>query len=184
MKNTKLYSLISWFGFILLLLWMTSCGTRKVQTNHTEEKTDLEQKTIEKKDVTLQNNSNVKVTNEITSSDEITTEKKIYTPIDNSKPSTFIDDKGFKKELNNTSYIELKTTSKTHKKGAKKFEAIKELKVSDKSVKEIDSKIKGEKQTKNKNIERTSLKWWWLLWLLIPLAIYIYWRNKDKIWFV
>ena len=30
MKKAKIYALSSWFGFLLLLLWMTSCNSKKV----------------------------------------------------------------------------------------------------------------------------------------------------------
>jgi ATP-dependent Zn protease len=185
MKNSKLYALSSWFGFLLLLLWMTSCGTRKVQTSNTKKVDELEQKSIDKKDLTVQDTSNVKVTNKVESTDETTTEKKIYTPIDPTKPSTFIDDKGNKKELNNTSYTEEKTSSKSNKKAKTNTETSSNTKIIDKGIKSSISKIKVKVESKNKESERTSLRWIWLLWLIpIILIIYLFWKYKDKIWWV
>lgn len=185
MKNSKLYALSSWFGFLLLLLWMTSCGTRKVQTSNTKKVDELEQKATDKKDLSVQDTSNVKVTKQVASTDETLTEKKIFIPIDPTKPSTFIDDKGNKRELNNTSYTEEKTSSKTNKKGAIYTETSGSTKIIDNGIKSNTTKVKAQVESKNKDSVRTSLGWIWLLLLLpIILIVYLFWKFKDKIWWV
>lgn len=184
MKNSKAYAILSWFGFLLIILWMTSCSTRKVVTSIVKKENDIENLETEKKDLKVMENSNVKVTNDVTQTDETTTEKKTYSPVDPSKPSSFTDDKGNKKELNNTSYTEEKTTSKSNKERHNKTEFSKAKATKDKGAKSNSTRIKTKEATKVKNTSRTSFSWRWLLLLLIPIGIYVFRRWRDKIWWV
>ncbi|SNA83407.1 hypothetical protein DK150_550078 [Flavobacterium psychrophilum] len=182
MKNTKLYSLFSWFGFLIILLWMTSCGTRKVITNTTKKENTVENVSTEKKDLEVKENSNVKVTNEVVETDETTTEKTTYTPVDASKPSSFTDGNGNKKELNNTSYTHEKTKSKTNKKGTSKKELTNVKTTKSNVAKSNSNKVKNNEVSKHKDIARTSFNWWWLLLLILLIIVYLFYRYKDKIW--
>ena len=184
MKNSKAYAILSWFGFLLIILWMTSCSTRKVASSTVKKENDIENLETEKKDLEVKDNSNVKVTNDVTQTQETTTEKKTYSPVDPTKPSSFTDDKGNKKELNNTFYTEEKTTSKNNKKGTTKTELSKAKATKDKGVKSNSTRTKTKEAIKGKNTSRTSFSWWWLLLLLIPIGIYVFRRWRDKIWWV
>ncbi|EKT3957696.1 hypothetical protein NTJ28_001683 [Flavobacterium psychrophilum] len=182
MKNLKTYCLMNWFGFLLILLWMTSCGTRKVTTNTTKKENTVENVLTEKKDLEVNENSNVKVTNEVIETDDTTVEKTIYAPVDASKPSSFTDENGNKKELNNTSYTHEKTKSKTNKKGTSKKELanVKTTKLN--VAKSNSNKVKNNEVSKHKDIARTSFNWWWLLLFILLIIVYLFYRYKDKIW--
>lgn len=175
-------ALIYWFSFLLILLLMTSCGTRKTQTSHIDKKVELEQADIDKKDLTVQDNSNVKVANEVTSTNETTTSKKIITPVDPTKPSTFTDENGNKKELNNASYTEEKTTAKELKEVKTNIEASKDKKLVNKGIKSSTTVAKATESQKGKTTEKT-ITYYWLLWF-IPIGglAYLIWKYKDCIW--
>ena len=175
-------ALFSWFSFLLILLWMTSCVSRKSQTSHTDKKVALEQTITDKKDLTVQDNSNVKVTNEVTSTDETTTSKKNYTPIDPTKPSTFTDDNGNKKELNNASFTEEKTTTKSNKNAKTNAEASRDKKFIDKGAKSSTVVAKAREIQKTKEVLKT-ITYYWLFWF-IPVGgvIYLIWKYKSCIW--
>jgi len=134
---------------IILLLLLTSCGTRKVNKSKEETKQD--------KVETVQNNIQVKenvAVKVIDSTDEISIE-----PIDSIKPMV-IDGKSYlnvkikhKKRKVNTSIVLDKTTSDTSKK---------------KTVEKIEV-VKDEKVIERKTSLVTQLWWLWLLILLFIL---------------
>jgi hypothetical protein len=184
MKKIKTHALLSVLSFLLMSSMVTSCSTRKVVTSIVKKENDIENLEIEKKALKVKENSNVKITNDVTQTEETATEKKTYSPIDPTKPSSFTDDKGNKKELNNTSYTEEKTTSKSYEKRQNKTESSKAKTTKDKGAKRNSTRTKGKEASKGKNIIRTSFSWWWLLLLLIPIGIYVFRRWRDKIWWV
>jgi len=134
---------------LILLLLLTSCGTRKVNKSKEETKQD--------KVETVQNNIQVKenvAVKVIDSTDEICIE-----PIDSIKPMV-IDGKSYlnvkikhKKRKVNTSIVLDKTTSDTSKK---------------KTVEKIEV-VKDEKVIERKTSLVTQLWWLWLLILLFIL---------------
>jgi len=134
---------------LILLLLLTSCGTRKVNKSKEETKQD--------KVETVQNNIQVKenvAVKVIDSTDEISIE-----PIDSIKPMV-IDGKSYlnvkikhKKRKVNTSIVLDKTTSDTSKK---------------KTVEKIEV-VKDEKVIERKTSLVTQLWWLWLLILLFIL---------------
>ena len=134
---------------LILLLLLTSCGTRKVNKSTEETKQD--------KVETVQNNIQVKenvAVKVIDSTDEISIE-----PIDSIKPMV-IDGKSYlnvkikhKKRKVNTSIVLDKTTSDTSKK---------------KTVEKIEV-VKDEKVIERKTSLVTQLWWLWLLILLFIL---------------
>lgn len=180
MKKALFYSL----SFSLSLLFMTSCVTRKSQTTHTEKKVELEQTDIDKKDLTVQDNTNVKVTNEVASTDETTTIKTTYAPVDPTKPSSYIDENGTKKELNNASRTEEKTSSKSNKKAKVQSEVSTAKKIVDKGTKSSTTVAKAEESKKGKATDKT-ITYYWLLWF-IPVGglAYLIWKYKNCIWWV
>lgn len=134
---------------LILLLLLTSCGTRKINKSTEETKQD--------KVETVQNNIQVKenvAVKVIDSTDEISIE-----PIDSIKPMV-IDGKSYlnvkikhKKRKVNTSIVLDKTTSDTSKK---------------KTVEKIEV-VKDEKIIERKTSLVTQLWWLWLLILLFIL---------------
>jgi len=178
MKNVKTYSLLSWFTFLLLLLLMTGCATRKVANTKIKKENSIDKLETEKKDLDVKENANVNVTIDVAQTEETTTEKKTYSPIDLTKPGLFTDDKGNKKELNNTSYTEEKTTSKTNKKELTKAGLSTAKTTSDKTVKSNDTKVKNKEAIKVKETSRSSFIWPWALF--IAIAIYLLWKYKRS----
>lgn len=179
MKNAKTYTILSWFTFLLTLLLMTGCSTRKVATTKVIKENSIEKLETEKKDLEVKENSNVKVTIDIAQTEETTTEKKTYSPIDPTKPGVFTDDKGNKKELNNTSYTEEKTISKTNKKGITKADLLTAKTTNDKTVKSNKTKVKSKEATKVKHTTRSSFIW--PCALLIAIALYLLWKYRKSI---
>ncbi len=177
-------ALFYWFSFLLILLFMTSCGTRKTQTSHIDKKVELEQTATEKKDLTTQDSTGVKVSSEVVSTDETTTIKTTYTPVDPTKPSSYTDENGTKKELNNASRTEEKTSSKSNKKETLQSEASTAKKVVDKGTKSSATVAKVAESKKGKATDKT-ITYYWLLWF-IPVGglVYLIWRYKNCIWWV
>ena len=157
---------------------MTSCVTRKTQTNHIDNKVALEQTDIDKKDLTVQDSANVKTSNEVMSTDETTTIRTTYTPIDPKRLSTYTDEKGTKKELNNTSLTEEKTFSKSNKKAETLSEVSTAKKIVDKGTTTGTTVGKSEESKKSKATEKR-VKYYWLLWL-IPIVGSLYYLKRLK----
>lgn len=180
MKKTLIY----WLSLLLILVMVNGCSTRKVVSKAVKKESYVENLEIEKKDLKVKDNSNVIITNEVIRTDETTTEKKTYAPVDPTKSSSFTDDKGNRKELNNTLYTEEKTSSETNKKGTTKTEYQTAKTTIDKGVKSNSTNTKTKEATKGKNTSRFSFSWWWLILLLIPIGFYLFKRFKDKIWWI
>ena len=168
--------------YFLTLLLFASCSVRKVETAIVEKEvlTTLEQ--TEKKNVVLNETTNVKEEKETTETEEFVLEKKTYSPIDASKPSTFTDGTGEKKELNNTRYTEEKATVKKQKKQQSQSEQSKGKSITDKGIKQKNETTKKKEKSKVKKTKRTSFNFWWLLLVLIPFVLFYYRRNKEKFW--
>lgn len=168
-----------WFSFLLILLWMTSCGTHKRQKS--EITSEVSKDTISSSNEVIQVNDTTNVNLVVyKSSDEVnTTETTTFTPIDPSKPSSFTDSSGKRKVVINGTYTEEKTTSR--KKDNSKAEASKAT--ANKSTSD-KSKLEGSKTgKKDSNLNVTSESqypsFWNLLWLLIPIALYVFWKIKN-----
>ena len=134
---------------LILLLLLTSCGTRKV--NKSKEETKQDKVETVQNNIQVKENASVKV---IDSTDEISIE-----PIDSIKPMV-IDGKSYlnvkikhKKRKVNTSIVLDKTTSDTSKK---------------KTVEKIEV-VKDDKVIERKTSLVTQLWWLWLLILLFIL---------------
>lgn len=157
---------------------MTSCATRKVQKSTEQKASAIETKSIQKNDLKIEGSKNVIVETEVIANGETTIEKTTYTPVNPNLLGTFLDDKGQKIELNNTSYSNEKTTSRNAKKDVSKATVATNENVVDNSSFVDKTKAKTEDKTQYKQTERTSFSWWFLLLLLVPVAFYIYWRLK------
>jgi len=148
-------ALILWYSFLLLLLLLTSCGTRKTQTEKVKEvqKIETSEKTTDKSII----ETNVKVI------DCTDTSEQIIEPIDNTK-EIVIDGKAYKN-------VRFKTLKKKNNISTTKKENIQNNVVKNANTKvetKIDKKIK---QTERKN------SYWWLLWFLLIIPIYYFYRK-------
>lgn len=179
MKNTKLLPLGYWFSFLFILLWMTSCGTRKTQKTETDILIELDETNDTEGVLVIKDTSNVKTETVVTMDEETTTKRKTYIPIDPSKPSSYTDEKGNKKSLDNASYTEEETTSKNKGSTKSNTEASSGKKI-DANVKSKGAK-KAKVKVKSKGKETTkTYSWWnllWLFWLVIPILAY-YIKNR------
>ena len=175
-------ALIFWFSFLFILLWMTSCSVRKVDKNTVKKESEVNASISEKRDLIVKDTSNLKVKAQTIYSDETIVEKRTFTPIDPTKPSSFIDDHGQKQDLKNTSMTEESTRSKTNKTSQINSNASNGKTLEDKGKKNIVIDAKAKADNLSKNTQRTSFNWFWLLLLLIPVGVYVLWKNKDKIW--
>lgn len=175
-------ALIYWFTFLFILLWMTSCSVRKVETAIVKKEVVTSLNQLEKNNAELKETNNTKVEEETTETEELISERKTYRPIDASMPSTFIDGKGEKKELNNVSYVEEKTTVKKQKQQQNQSEQSKEKSITDKGITQKKETTKTEDKSKAKNTKRNSFNFWFLLLVLVPFVLFYYRRNKEKIW--
>lgn len=184
MKKSKIYAISSWFCFLFVLLWMTSCSTRKIATTINKKEDITENLESEKKDSELSESTNVKVTTDLTQTEVSTTETKTYSPVDPTKPSLFIDGSGNKKELTNTSYKEEKTTSHIDKKGTTKTNLSNEKVEKTSTQKSKSTRTETTQIIKDKTTNRTSFNWWWLLFLFIPIGIYLFKKYRNNIWWV
>lgn len=180
MKKALLY----WFSFLLLLLLFTSCGTRKVQNTKSETQSENEIKKTDKTVVANQDTTRAQETKTVVQSDEMTIEKITYSPVDPTKPSSFVNEKGEKNQLNNATYTREKATAKSNKKYNSNLGFSTGKKQISQGNSTIVSKEKNKESTAVKKSERTSPSWWNLLWLLIPIGLYVFWKNKDKLWWI
>ncbi len=185
-------SLIYWFSFLFLLLWMTSCGARKSDTTKTEvkeqEKTteSLEDKSNIKTDI--ENNSKTTKLSEI---NEETGEKTVTVtdePIDNSKPASVVDDSGKKTELNNAKRTRKETTVLSNKKTKDSTTVESKLKVNQNAQKDVNlTRQTDKKKLTKEKVKKTEREadYSWILWaLIVVLALRITYCIKTKTPFI
>jgi hypothetical protein len=161
------------FLLILLMLGLLfSCNARKseVEIKKTEEKKDL---TIS---VSGNLESNVKVTKVTTENKNITTFVNTAEPIDPTKPSHYTDFSGQKRSLSNTKYTEVQTFNSTN------MEVKKDS--TDLSKSEQNAKFEDQGQlvskSKSKNVDKKEYGIYNLLWLLIPIGLYLLYKKYIK----
>lgn len=179
MKNTTTYSLLSWFGFLAILLWMTGCGTRKVSIDQIKKERAFEQQETEQNDAQTVENQNIDWSEAVFQDNETCTEKTTYTPIDSSKESVFIDKNGVKQSLQNTTYSTEKTTSKNKEYNSQKANIIAGKSSNVLNAKTKDTKDLSGEMVKAKETENTSISWWWWL-LVIPIGGYAFWKFTEQ----
>jgi len=150
--------------YLLILLLLVGCGSRKVNKSNTETK--------EKSEITIVDSLKKEIKTD--SSTQIDTKEFIIEPIDSIKPIIIIDSQGKK-----TSYLNARIK---HKHEISRNKTLKNEIVQSSSK----TNIKAEKQTQYevKQVERkesiiTSL--WWL-WLLIILIVLYYINRKWTVY--
>ena len=142
-----------------LIVLLCSCGTRKVQKSIVKEDTKTEQATTEKKDITSNKETNTVINDE---SNEIE-----VTPIDTSK-ALIINGKTFKNAKVKIIHKKINTT------------IAEKATVKDLSKYETKAITTVKKQEVKRNVERKSSNLWFLLWLLIPIGLYLLYRFVLK----
>jgi len=153
---------------LILLLILTSCGSRKVAIEKTSIKKDsvvetkVEVATLENKEKT--DSTNIAIT--------VSTDEIVITPIDTCK-DIVVDGKIYKnvilrikKTKSNTLYTNKKKESETKRKD---------------SVANVKAVKTERSESKSKHIEK-SASYSWIIWLLLLIIIlYILWRNKRQL---
>lgn len=172
---------------IILLFCLCSCaGSRKV--NKSESAKAEIKKTTEaltdnsKTTTTAESEQNIKRDVKIETSETETTETETIEPIDATKPATFIDEKGNKKELTNSKITKVKKTVLKNEKQSDNTNIIKNDKVSQIAQNDVkQTKVAQNKKNENKSNKessRFSINLWWLL--IIPVGYFV-WRKLQKI---
>lgn len=177
---------ILWVSVIVLDLFLTSCGTRKVNKSETKETEKTEVVSVKTEVAELEENTKTEVLSNSNSLDESTTETTVITPLDATKPAFFTDEKGNKKELFNSAYK--KKVVKKHLTQKSESKAVSNTAIKAKTAANDNSKAVAvkTKEAGSKTIDREiAFSLWCLLWLLIPIALYLAYRKyRDKIWWV
>jgi hypothetical protein len=140
---------------LLGAIFLTSCGSRKVQKSETKETEKTEVKTEEKTETKLIDNTKIVDTS---TSDEIE-----IIPVDNTLPFT----------INGKEYKNVKIK---HKKSKNNITINKDVKVQHNAQKSDLKTVKRDLIIERKQIERKQ-SYWWLLWFLLLIPVYYVWRK-------
>ena len=142
---------------IFLSLLLIGCGSRKVEVNKSEVKTNIVESTK------IVDTSKIETSTKII--DCTDTEEIVIEPIDNTKP-IFIDGKKYENVRFKT--LKKKNNISTH-----------EVKKEQKGV-IIDAKKEVNRQVfvKHKEVEKT-FSYWWLLWFLLLIPIYYIYKKIN-----
>lgn len=146
--------------YLILLLLITSCASRKVDVSKTEIKTNTDSTAITKTDSTSIINKNVYFT-------ENTTELEIC-PLVDSLPIV----------IDGTSYF---NAVLKYKKQNKVLVDTSKIIVSKKVLKQVSKSKQETKNIKEKTIDKKANYFVYLWLLLIPIGMYIYRKLKEKI---
>jgi hypothetical protein len=146
--------------YLVLLLLITSCASRKVDVSKTEIKTNTDSTAITKTDSTSIINKNVYFT-------ENTTELEIK-PLNDSLPIV----------IDGTSYF---NAVLKYKKQNKVLVDTSKIIVSKKVLKQVSKSKQETKNIKEKHIDKKVNNFVYLWLLLIPIGIYIYRQIKNKL---
>ena len=161
-KETKdifrLFLAIIFVSFWIILV--SSCGVRKAHKTNVKEDIKTEIATTDKKDVETKTETKTVVLDEINELE--------ITPIDTSK-ILIINGKTYKNAK--VKIFHRKTATNTTAKAI----------VKDNSVKTAKESSVLKSRTVEKQVERKSYPFAKFLWLLIPIAIYLFWKYKYKI---
>jgi phosphoenolpyruvate synthase/pyruvate phosphate dikinase len=151
-NNTLLIAIIL---ALLGAIFLTSCGSRKVQKSETKEQ---EQKTEK---ITLE--TETRVTDNTKIIDTSTSDEIEICPVSDSLPMV----------VNGITY---KNAKIRRKKTKNNISTVKDVKVQHNAQKEAVVMIKRNKVIEVKQIERKE-SYWWLLWFLLLIPAYYLWRK-------
>ena len=160
-ENYKGNNLILAIVLGLIVLIITSCGSRKVAKSETKEQ---EQKT-EKSTLEIE----TRVTDNTKIIDSSTTDEIEIIPIDNTKPIV-VNGQEFKN-------VKIKRSKKKNN-----ISVVKDVKVQHNVQKSDLKAVKTNKVVEIKQIERKQ-SYWWMLWFLLLIPIYYFWR-KYRVFFI
>jgi hypothetical protein len=146
--------------YLVLILLITSCASRKVDVSKTEIKTNTDSTAIKKTDSTSIINKNVYFT-------ENTTELEIK-PLNDSLPIV----------IDGTSYF---NAVLKYKKQNKVLVDTSKIIVSKKVLKQVSKSKQETKNIKEKHIDKKANYFVYLWLLLIPIGMYIYRQIKNKL---
>jgi hypothetical protein len=144
--------------YLILLLLITSCASRKVDTSKTTTESKVDSSVVVKTDGTYVKNNNIFIKQTI---DEVE-----YKPLDSLKPM-IIDGKSY-----------TNTIIKSKKNRSIKTDTTKEI-AKTSSIKKLNVKKEDFKQVKKKAVDK-KVNYLWLI--LIPIGMYIYRQIKSKLW--
>ena len=153
---------------LILLLILTSCGSRKVAIEKTSIKKDsvVETKVAV---VTLENKEKTDSTNIITTTD---TDEIVIIPIDTCK-DIVVDGKIYKNVI-----LRIKKTKSNTSYANKKKESETKLKDSVATIKAVKTE---RSESKSKHIHK-SASYSWIIWLLLLILIlYVLWQNRRRL---
>ncbi len=184
-------SLIAYGVLSIFLVWLIfGCAGSRNVSKSTDEAKEVKKESATSVDTSKTvkvNSSDENVKREIkteTSGTEIK-ETETIKPIDPTKPSSFTDEKGNKKDITNATWEKTKTTT-TKAENKKditqvvKSEKGSEIKQNGKAASNNSELSKTEKEDKRDSF-RLSVSLWWLLLLLIPAGIWFYRKYRPKI---
>ena len=179
---------------IVLVVVISSCGSRKVIRIESKEAAKAEFSDQSKSEQTEQSQTkgeiNVKKSEEVTvdNQNQTLTKKETIEPVDPTKPASYTDKDGKKQELNNSKKtIETRTqmnNTKTESKVKTETSGKKESKTNKKKYenKNIKAKTTNEKLAQENHVDREAWSVFNFLWLLVPAAVLYYvWRNRVAI---
>jgi len=164
---------------VISLIWLLlSCGSRKVNKEHSKEETKTEQ--IDNSITEIQSESNIKQTTTLKVDDknEIVSKEDTFEPIDPTKEASIIDENGKKTILNNSKKTSKSINQKNNTATSKEIlqvETKKEAITEQKAVKQVNT---SKKENSSKAINKKQFNPFELLWLIIPLLI-IYWAYRK-----
>ena len=184
----------NYIKIILLVVVISSCGSRKVIRIESKEAAKAEFSDQSKSEQTEQSQTkgeiNVKKSEEVTvdNQNQTLTKKETIEPVDPTKPASYTDKDGKKQELNNSKKTtETRTQINNTKIESKaKTETLekKESKTNKKKYenKNIKAKTTNEKLAQENHVDREAWSVFNFLWLLVPAAVLYYvWRNRVAI---
>jgi hypothetical protein len=140
---------------LLGAIFLTSCGSRKVQKSETKETEKTEIKTEEKTETKITDNTKIV--------DTSTTDEIEIIPIDNTLPIT----------VNGKKYTNSRIKWKKKKNN---ISVVKDVKVQHKEQKSGLMTVKRDLIIERKVIDRKQ-SFWWLLWFLLLIPAYYLWRK-------
>ena len=145
---------------LITVIFLTSCGSRKVQKSETKENEKTEIKTEAKTETKLTDNTKI--------IDTSTTDEIEIIPIDNTLPFT----------VNGKEYKNVKIN---RKKSKNNISVSKDVKVQHNAQKTDVVTVKSNRIIEVKQTERKE-SYWWLLWFLLLIPIYfVYKKYKHYI---
>ena len=171
--------------YIFILLLLTSCASRKTNTEKLKEvqKIEVTEVVTEKETTETKTDTNIKevIETKVDTEKNIVTETKTIRPIDPNKESIFKD-----LVFKNAEIKETKTTDLSKEKKVSIAEYNKAVSIAEKAIKEAKklTELNAElrKELKNKETEKT-YSLWNLLWLLLLIPIYYLYRKYFAVKF-